>query len=180
MRSATRFGGSTMTMNFRSLYPRSQDPGEVNSIRDGHVAEDEIVVRTRRFKRSGQPNGPADGPADSKEALMAELMLLREENAWLKAAQHQSPGIGRVIERARAIPQASPDGDELQDEAARILVEAHVLRESLLDVIAEIQQAMERVRAALEALPSGVADESDNGHRQEGALIDLSSAEGSS
>jgi hypothetical protein len=120
--------------------------------------EEAAPTRTRRFKRPGQPKPLGAARPDSIPPAVAELMLLREENAWLKAAQHRPPGVGRVIDRARALPGASPDAEDLNDDATQTLVEAHVLRESLLELCGEIQQAMARVQVVLEALSPGFAD----------------------
>lgn len=139
----------------------------------GPPGGEETPVRTRRFKRSAhaKPAG-ADPPPDSVEALLAELMLLREENAWLKAARHQPPGVERAISRARDLPAGEPDGD-LRDDATQILVEAHVLRESLLELTAEIQAAMARVQAALEALTPD-----ENGAPQQASVIQMGARDG--
>ncbi len=145
---------------------RERRPSETSVSKDDVAAQnngypDETVpARTWRFKRSGQPKPPgAETRLDSIPPELAELVLLREENAWLKAAQHQAPGVGQVIERVRALPAAQPDAEDLEDEATQILVEVHVLRESLLELCGEIQQAMARVQATLEALSSGFVAE---------------------
>jgi hypothetical protein len=83
-------------------------------------------------------------------ALHAELVLLREENARLKAAPHQPPDIARLLERARAQPEIDPEA--LADETARMLVEGLVIRESLLEICQEIERAMVTFEARLKAL----------------------------
>lgn len=144
---------------------------------DGRFPDETTPVRTRRFKRSGQPKASATEPRpDSIPAMLAELMLLREENAWLKAAQHQPPGVGRVIERARAVP-AEHDPEDNQDDATQVLVEAHVLRESLMELTGEIQRAMARVQVALEALSPGFAAEQPD-DQPEASVIQLTTGEG--
>jgi len=72
--------------------------------------------------------------------------------AALKAAQHQPPSIGRALRHVRSLPAAPVDGAELADDAAQMLVDGLVLRESLLEVCEELEQAMGRVRARLDAL----------------------------
>ena len=49
---------------------------------------------------------PATGPAgetESRAALEAEVVLLREENARLKAARHQQHDVGKLLERTRSL-----------------------------------------------------------------------------
>ena len=107
----------------------------------------------RRFGRREHVRSEegADG-VESFETLHAEVVLLREENAALKAAQHQPPSIGRALRHVRSLPAAPVDGAELADDAAQMLVDGLVLRESLLEVCEELEQAMGRVRARLDAL----------------------------
>jgi hypothetical protein len=86
-------------------------------------------------------------------AVLAELVLLREENARLKAAQHQLPSLGEVLGRARSMPAAgNTDREDVGDEATQLLIESLVTRESLLELCIEIERAMAAVRARLNAL----------------------------
>jgi hypothetical protein len=82
-------------------------------------------------------------------ALNAEITLLREENARLKAAQHESPGLGRLLEHARALPATLEGYENAGDEAAEMLVEGLVVREALLEVCDQIQHSMAAVQAKL-------------------------------
>ena len=68
---------------------------------------------------AGSTPAPFDGRLAGRRrasplgALRAELVLLREENARLKAAQHQRPDIGRLLGRARSLPAADrPDSGD--------------------------------------------------------------------
>ena len=116
--------------------------------------------RQHRFRRSRQPKPPAiDSPEASASALTAELMLLREENAWLKAAQHQAPGIGQAIQRVRSLPGEQPQADDSEDAATQVLVEVHVLRESLVELCSEVQRALATVQARLDELAYAEPDE---------------------
>jgi hypothetical protein len=116
--------------------------------------EDEKAGRTRRrrFRRSAPTTVEGLGAAETLASLRAELVLLREENASLKAAQHQVPDLGRVLKRARAVPGEHRDRDDVADEATQLLVEGLVLRESLLEVCQEIERSMIAVEAKLNAL----------------------------
>jgi hypothetical protein len=124
-----------------------------------YVVEGEPTVlppRTRRrFLRSRQSDG--DDAADIEEiaSLHAEVVLLREENARLKAAQHRRADVGRLLGRARALPSAETDGQRLEDDAAQLLVDGLVVRESLLEICDEIERSMVAFTARLSAL--GVA-----------------------
>src|SRR5690606_13478297 len=78
---------------------------------------------------------------------------LREENARLKAAQHQLPSLGEVLGRARSLPNsANMDREDVGDEATQLLIESLVTRESLLELCTEIERSMAAVRERLDAL----------------------------
>ena len=121
---------------------------------DGGVdADASTSVRQQRFRRTRYPKASGtDATKEATSALLAEVMLLREENAWLKAAQHQTPGIGEAIERVRALPGERTGADDREDEATQVLAEAYVLRESLLELCDEMQRAIATVRTRLEEL----------------------------
>jgi hypothetical protein len=109
-------------------------------------------LRRRRFRRAAQTKVVEGlGAAETLASLRAELVLLREENASLKAAQAQAPDLGGVLKRARAVSR-QPDRDDVADEATQLLVEGLVLRESLLEVCQEIERSMVAVEAKLNAL----------------------------
>jgi len=121
----------------------------------GHADEldDSTSVRQHRFRRTRQPKPPAAGsPEEAMATLLAELMLLREENAWLKAAQHQAPDIGQAIQRVRKLPADQRQSEDRGDDATQVLVEAHVLREALLELCDEVQRVMSTVHQRLEEL----------------------------
>ena len=85
-------------------------------------------------------------------------MLLREENARLKSAQHQPSDISRLLGRARSLSSAQVDRDGLSDETAQMLVDGLVIRESLLEICQEIERSMVAFVAKLNALASPAAD----------------------
>jgi hypothetical protein len=117
---------------------------------DGVVDAESTSVRQQRFRRTRYPKASGtDATKEATSALLAEVMLLREENAWLKAAQHQTPGIGEAIERVRALPGERTGADDREDEATQVLAEAYVLRESLIELCDEMQRAIVTVRTRL-------------------------------
>ena len=111
----------------------------------------EPTGRRRRLKR------PATGPAgetESRAALEAEVVLLREENARLKAARHQQHDVGKLLERTRSMRSQELDRGAIADETAQMLVEGLVIRESLIEICHEIERSMVVFEARLEALSS--------------------------
>jgi hypothetical protein len=104
-----------------------------------------------------------------REALEAELVLLREENARMKVDAARPPGPGRAVERIRGVaaaaeaaPAKEPDGG---DEAWHALAEATMLREVLTDMCDEVQGAIAAVQNRLQA---SAAHEGDAPHRHAG------------
>jgi hypothetical protein len=132
----------------------------------------------RRFgRREARPDDAGAG-GESVQAVLAEVVLLREENARLKAAQHQPASLGRILGQARSLPAAHHDAEELADDAANMLIEGMVLRESLLEVCHELERAMVGVKTRLEALstepkaaakPAGTRPGAANGGAANGA-----------
>ena len=110
-----------------------------------------MSTRRRRFERP--PAGSAGG-ADSRAALEAEVVLLREENARLKAARHQRYNVGDLLERTRSLRTEELDRGNLADETAQMLVEGLVIRESLIEICHEIERSMVIFEARLDALAS--------------------------
>ena len=112
-----------------------------------------VDERPRRFGRRRADYEALEVAGESLAALRAELVLLREENARLKAAPHQGPDIASLLGRARSAP-TRPDAFAVADEATRMLVEGLVIRESLLEICQEIERAMVSFEARLKALKS--------------------------
>jgi hypothetical protein len=108
-----------------------------------------VSTRRRRFERPTAGTGP-----DPRAALEAEVVLLREENARLKAARHQQHNVGDLLERARSLRAEEIDRGNLADETAQMLVEGLVIRESLIEICHEIERAMVVFEARLDALAS--------------------------
>lgn len=103
----------------------------------------------RRFRR--RSDQVAGGLGDAA-AVHAELLLLREENARLKAAQHQRADVSRLIGRARSLTNAELDHDSLSDDVEQLLVEGLLIRESLLEICQEIERSMVAFEGKLNAL----------------------------
>ena len=113
----------------------------------------------RRFRRVG-PLAVDDrgGVGESLASVHAELVLLREENARLKAAQHRRADVSRLLERARSLPSAAADRDGTSDDTAQLLFDGLVIRESLLEICREIERAMVAFEAKLDALATMAID----------------------
>jgi hypothetical protein len=113
----------------------------------------------RRFRRARPPGGD-DGEGEPIASLRAEILLLREENSRLKAAQHQRADVSGLLDRARALssPDADAQRDTLGDETAQLLVDGLVIRESLLEICHEIERSMVAFEAKLNALASAAVD----------------------
>jgi hypothetical protein len=112
------------------------------------------------------------------EALEADALLLREENARLRVKLEASPDMGRVIERLRTLPAASPQPDPAED-AWQMLTEVMVMRNSLIDICREIGQVIGNLGESLEGLtpPDGIVEGEEvatpgqrNGSRANGHL----------
>ena len=112
-------------------------------------------ARRRRFQR---PAGGPAGVAESRAELEAEVVLLREENARLKAARHQQHDVGKLLERTRSMRTQELDRGQLADETAQMLVEGLVIRESLLEICREIERSMVAFEAKLDALATMAID----------------------
>jgi hypothetical protein len=121
----------------------------------------EVVGRTtaqapdeprRRFRRRTDRLAEALGEPEDVAAVHAELLLLREENARLKAAQHQRADVSRLIGRARSLAAAELDHDSVSDDVEQLLVEGLLIRESLLEICQEVERSMVAFEGKLNAL----------------------------
>jgi hypothetical protein len=126
------------------------------------------AIDRRRFWRGRPSNGEQHPGADeSFESLEAELVLLREENARLKASQRQD--LARLLGRARTLPAPEARRDGVADEATQMLVEGLVIREALVEICQEIERSMVVFEAKLDALREVTAPESSLELDQENA-----------
>jgi hypothetical protein len=107
----------------------------------------------RRFDRPASGAGP-----DPRAALEAEVVLLREENARLKAERHEQHTVDDLLERARSLRADEIERGNLADETGQMLVEGLVLRESLIEICHEIERAMMLFEARLDALASAAEE----------------------
>jgi len=117
----------------------------------------------QRFRRSMPRAGEARS-SDPMAALHAELTLLREENARLQTEQYRRPNLGTVLEQARALADTGAHGADAADEAAQMLADGLVVRESLLKVCREMAAMMASVEASL----LEIADDDHGGVRAAG------------
>jgi hypothetical protein len=111
----------------------------------------------RRFRRRTDQVADAIRDPEGVAALHAELLLLREENARLKASQHQRADVSRLIGRARSLAAAELDRDSVSDDVEQLLVEGLLIRESLLEICQEIERAMVAFEGKLNALAAADA-----------------------
>ena len=117
----------------------------------------------RRFRRPGPlPGDERAGAGEPLASVHAELVLLREENARLKAAQHRRADVSRLLDRARSLPAAAADRDGASDDTAQLLFDGLVIRESLLEICREIERAMVAFEAKLDALATAAVDRAGN------------------
>ncbi len=107
----------------------------------------------RRFERSRsrvEEHQFADS-IDDEDDLRLQVMLLREENARLKAGRHKPVDPGSMIERVRTLAKQDSEQERL-DEAWSVLAECLALREGLDQACIEIQAAISSVRERLGGL----------------------------
>src|SRR4051794_39537696 len=102
-----------------------------------------MTSRRGRFER---PEGTARGADDSRAALEAEVVLLREENARLKARG----GAHESLERTRSLRSDEVEPGNLADDTAQMVVEGLVIRESLIEICREIERSMMIFEARLD------------------------------
>lgn len=100
----------------------------------------------------------------------AELILLREENARLKAERHRVPNMDTLVETVRGIAAASAVAENKGDDAWDVLTEAMVMREILMDVCREMERCMLALQHRLRPLEPGTllsatAHNAGNGNR---------------
>jgi hypothetical protein len=113
-------------------------------------------LRLRRSRAAALGEDEAGG--EPLAALHAEVLLLREENARLRGAQHQRAQLARLLSRTRSLPSTAIDRDTLGDDAAQLLIDGLVIRESLLEICEEIERSMVAFEAKLHALASPAAE----------------------
>ena len=128
--------------------------GAIDSERPVGRVESEPFARFRR--RLERFRGVAEeeeftGSLDDEDDLRLQVMLLREENAWLKAARHKPADAGSMIDRMRLLAQPD-ERAQLLDESWSVLGDCLALREGLDQACVEIQAAIKSVRERLSTL----------------------------
>ncbi len=108
-------------------------------------------VERQRFGRVRSREAAAGATDYDRGALEAELALLREETAWLRADRCRLPDAATVTEWMRRIA-AGPAHQDLGDEALQSLAEAFVMREVLLGACDEIAAAMGELKRRLTSI----------------------------
>jgi len=106
--------------------------------------------RLERFKGLAETH-ELPGSLDDEAELRLQLMLLREENARLKAARHQPPSPGTAIDRVRMLSTPATEAEQA-DDAWSVLADCLVIRESLDQACVEIQRAISAVRDRLDGI----------------------------
>lgn len=122
------------------------------------------LPKKQKFRRS-KPWAVEARSSDPLAALHTELTLLREENARLQTEQYRRPNLGTVLEQARALADTGTHGADAADEAAQMLADGLVVRESLLKVCREMAESM----ASLEANLLTIANDDHGGIRAAGS-----------
>jgi len=88
------------------------------------------------------------GSTDDCAELKLELLLLREENARLKADRHRPVDLGSVIECLRLLAGQPADPETVEDAWAT-LSDCHVVREALAQASIELEAAIFALTAHL-------------------------------
>ena len=115
---------------------------------------DRFRRRVERFRGLGDAE-IAPGSLDDESELRLQVMLLREENARLKAARNQPAAAGSALERVRLL-NAQASTAEAADDAWSLLTDCLVIREGLQQVCVEMQGAISAIQERLEALALNV------------------------
>jgi hypothetical protein len=141
----------------------------------GAVPEDDLTAEPAgRFRRRLERfKGLADtldlpGSMDDEAELKLQLILLREENARLKAARHQPSSTGTVIDRVRMLPTPATEAEQA-DDAWSLLADCLVIREGLDQACVEITRAIESVRDRLETIADRIDSSMPAAARANGA-----------
>jgi hypothetical protein len=129
---------------------------ETEAMKKSGKRRDRRRSRRRRGRRVAAESA-AGSSAESLAALQAEVVLLREENARLTADGLHQPDLDALLRRARSMSRGASPADAA-DDATQVLVDAMVLRESLLALCREITTSMTHVEARLAELGT-VVDE---------------------
>lgn len=146
-----------------NVAPGADEPAARAAASHGAATSAQTVVSNRgrdpiaRFRRRlEQLRGDTDAfggddAADEESDLKLEVMLLREENARLKAQGHRPSDVDTLIDQMRRLGADKGDA-EMADEAWTLLTECLVIREGLEHACVEIQVAIGAVHERLRTL----------------------------
>ena len=99
----------------------------------------------------------AEASADDCAELKLELLLLREENARLKADRHRPVDLGTLIEYLRLLGK-QPANPATVEDAWRMLSDCHVVREALAQASVEIEATISALAEQLREGPRPLGD----------------------
>jgi hypothetical protein len=117
--------------------------------RELHEKKPFSSIRRIRTLTKRLDNG-ADG--ELLEALQAEILLLREENAQLRIKLERAPELGDVVEQMRAMTARGPTQKDAGDHAWHLLTEGLTMRDALVDLCQMTREAMEALEGRLRQL----------------------------
>jgi hypothetical protein len=141
---------------------------------EGHPDQGPPAPHLARFRAGFGRFRPVDaaaaGEADQQPDVAIQIMLLREENARLKAAQHRPPDVGTLIDQMREAAAQKGEGEVL-DEAWSVLTECLVIREGLEQACLEIQVAVAALQGRLRDLAVTMSDVSSDGDSDSGDAV---------
>ena len=139
--------------------PSTNDPVTAVPANGAATGEASRINKFRRgFERfRGDADAYAHGDAQDDDGnLELAVLLLREENARLKAERHRPPDVGMMIDHLRQIADQRGE-DELADDVWSLLSECMVIREELSQACVEIKAAMTAVQEHLARLATAAA-----------------------
>ncbi len=145
--------------------PTPTEPVTPVSANGAAIPADSRVNKFRRgFERfRGDSDAYAGAEGQNGESdLELTVLLLREENARLKAERHRPRDVGTMIQHLRRIADEHGE-DELSDEVWSLLSECMVIREELDQACIEIKAAMTAVQEHLGRLAMAATALGDTG-----------------
>jgi hypothetical protein len=127
-----------------------------------------VLTRSKTSRRD--PDTPRSGPE-----LAEDVELLRYENAVLRFEQQRAMSLGKVGERIRdQLGNAVTSGSDEGDDAWGALMEAKVLRDTLLSVCQDLQTAIGHVQLQLNSgIPIPELDRRRNDRGQDAQSVKL-------
>ena len=115
-----------------------------------------IMRRLERFRGDADAVRERDGSGADVD-LELTLMLLREENARLKAERHRPADVGGTIDRLRLVA-AEQTHDDVFDDVWGLLAECLTIREGLDHACDEVHAAISAVQERLTQLKVNIQD----------------------